>query len=413
MPIPLYLDAARMGRMSPSTRSALQEFVRFAGEYGGTLYFDDFLRHGFSALPDQLRRIHPGLTSWQGIQELLETLNAHAGQSSLHLPLLANRTANLVRLAAKSLFAGGRRVLVTDLIWPSYARILRKESAKAGAHIIKLRLREAILLNKIGPSEVAQCVADAVERLDCHGMFLPAVSHDGIRFPLDVLADIIRQRGRRRFLAVDGAQAFCHVPLDMSNLDCDFLVTGSHKWLGAYLPLGIGFVRNPDAIKVNNRRGAGDPLLNFLLELHGNTENRFGETVNLMPLFSCRAALAERRDDFKDFAVRKANADALAAAIDGDWQPVMPDRDMRSGILLVNAKSRRLQRLPAARMRAHFLSRGISLTTYDSGRLRLAMPFTSFNSDEIECLRRALHEARNISSFTNRVKVENQPTLQE
>ena len=43
MPIPLYLDAARMGRMSPSTRSALQEFVRFAGEYGGTLYFDNFL----------------------------------------------------------------------------------------------------------------------------------------------------------------------------------------------------------------------------------------------------------------------------------------------------------------------------------------------------------------------------------
>lgn len=401
MPIPLYLDAARMGRMSPSTRLALQEFVRFAGEYGGTLYFDDFLRQGFSALPDHLRRIHFGLTSWQGIEDLLGTLNARVSQTSGPLPLLANRTANLVRLAAKSLFARGRRVLVTDLIWPSYERILRKESAKARGHLVKLPLRDAILRNKISPSEVAQRVADAIEQFDCHGMFLPAVSHDGIRFPLELYADAMRQRGERRFLVVDGAQAFCHVPLDVSKLDCDFLVTGSHKWLGAYLPLGIGFVPNPEAIKVNIRRGAGDPLLNFLLELQGNAENRFGETVNLMPLFSCRAALSERRDVPKDFAVRKANADALADAIDGDWQPVNPHPDMGSGILLVKARTHRLQSVPAARMRAHFLSRGISLTAYDGGLLRMAMPATPFSTAEIECLIQALHEAGNFSGDRN------------
>jgi hypothetical protein len=203
----------------------------------------------------------------------------------------------------------------------------------------------------------------------------------------------LRQRGEHRFLEVDGAQAFCHVPLELSKLDCDFLVTGSHKWLGAYLPLGIGFVTRAGANKVNLKRGSGDPLLTFLYELRSDAENRFGETVNLMPLFSCRAALAEQRDVANDFAIRKANADILADAIRGEWQSVRPHPEMRSGILLVTAKAPLLQRIPAARMRAHFLTRGISLTAYDGGRLRLAMPATPYSPSVIECLIQAFHEA--------------------
>lgn len=243
-------------------------------------------------------------------------------------------------------------------------------------------------------------------------MFLPAVSHDGIRFPLERLASVLRQQAERRFLAVDGVQAFCHVPLDLSKLECDFLVTGSHKWLGAYLPLGIGFVPNPEAFKVNLRRGAGDPLLNFLLELQGNAENRFGETVNLMPLFSCRAALAEGMDVPNEFAVRKANADTLADAIDGDWQPVMPHHDMRSGILLVKAKVHRLKCLSAARLRAYFLSRGISLTAYDGGRLRIAMPAAPLLVADIECMIHSLHEVDKFTRVWDGVNFEDQPTLQ-
>lgn len=143
MPIPLYLDAARMGRMSPSTRLALQEFVRFAGEYGATLYFDDFLKNGFRALPGGLQESHAGLSSWRGMGEFQESLSALVGLGKNRLPLLANRTANLVKLGAKTLFAGRRRVLMSDLTWPGYAEIMRKKSAWHGSQLAPSRRHPA------------------------------------------------------------------------------------------------------------------------------------------------------------------------------------------------------------------------------------------------------------------------------
>ncbi len=379
-----------MGQMSPSTRWALQEFVRFAGEYGATLYFDDFLKNGFRALPSGLQQTHAGLSSWRGMGEFQESLSALVGLGKNRLPLLANRTANLVKLAAKALFADRRRVLMSDLTWPSYAEIMRKESARHGSQLLSIPLRDAILRDQIKPSEVAERVADATAQFECGGVFLPAVSHDGIRFPLTLLTETFRRHGRTASLVVDGAQAFCHVPLDLHNLDCDFFVAGSHKWLGAYLPLGIGFVRSAATEGQRHRHGAGDPLLSFLQESRCNADNRFGETVNLMPLFSCRAAFSEPRDIAKDFAVRQANANVLAAAVNGNWHPILPHRDLRSGILLLRARIRTLRSLPAAQLRANILHCGISLTAYEGGILRLAMPCTPLTREQIEHIDQAL-----------------------
>ena len=54
MPSTLYLDAARMGQMTPSAQWALHDFVRVAGEVGCTLYFERFFKDGFSAWPAKL-----------------------------------------------------------------------------------------------------------------------------------------------------------------------------------------------------------------------------------------------------------------------------------------------------------------------------------------------------------------------
>ena len=49
MPLRLYLDTARLGRMSPRAQRAQFDFVRLAVEEGCTLYWERFLRHGFAA----------------------------------------------------------------------------------------------------------------------------------------------------------------------------------------------------------------------------------------------------------------------------------------------------------------------------------------------------------------------------
>ena len=51
MPDLLYLDTARLGRMSPSAQLSQIEFVRMSGEFGGSLYFERFLEHGSNELP--------------------------------------------------------------------------------------------------------------------------------------------------------------------------------------------------------------------------------------------------------------------------------------------------------------------------------------------------------------------------
>ena len=44
----LYLDTARLGRMCPEAQAADRDFARLAGEEGCSLYFEHFLRWGFS-----------------------------------------------------------------------------------------------------------------------------------------------------------------------------------------------------------------------------------------------------------------------------------------------------------------------------------------------------------------------------
>jgi len=75
----------------------------------------------------------------------------------------------------------------------------------------------------------------------CDGLFLPAVDHLGTRIPVAQIVRTIRRFGGEiRFIMIDAAQALGHVPLDDDWRVADFLVAGTHKWLGSYSTLGLG-----------------------------------------------------------------------------------------------------------------------------------------------------------------------------
>jgi len=183
-------------------------------------------------------------------------------------------------------------------------------------------------------------------------------------------------------------QAFGQVPVKLSPTFCDLYLAGSHKWLGAYLPLGIGFCPRPESapeISLTAQK-IGDPMLRLLNQMDHESEDRFSETVNLTPLFSCRAALQDLGSIKASCAVRKANMAQLIARLPDCWEPVLPHEAFRSGILLLKAVLPHLQSIAPDELRAKLLSQGIALTVYADGLMRLSMPATAWDAHDLERL---------------------------
>ncbi len=344
--------------MSASAQHLQIDFIRFAGEEGSSLYWDQFLRSGTAEWPVHLTDRFPALAAWHGIRHLKNRLKQLAGASPRCEVLLANRSAQLMKLAAELLTRYCRNVLITDLTWPSYGNILRLRQRASGLALTRVCVRQQILRDRMGPEElISLLVARYVERR-CDGLFLPAVDNLGVRLPIHDIVRAIRQHAPVRFVVIDGAQALGHVPLKKTLAACDFLIAGCHKWLCASLPMGLGFFgtrratkRVPETCDAMLATGTlDDPLLCFSSELEGKPASRFGKTVNVSPLFSCHGAvndaLSDRNRQSNGNVVQTENAKVLIGLLDERrWKPVLPHESFRSGIALIRRTSSRPQAL--------------------------------------------------------------------
>lgn len=408
MPTRLYLDTARLGLTSPGAQEAQQDFVRLAGEEGSSLYFDNLLRSGFDAWPTRLRNRYRGLRHWQGVGELKQALRRLTGMAAGRQVLLANRSAQLMRLATRLLLKCCRWVLVTDLMWPSYSTVLRRETGHlSGAKVGQVPIRAAILHDRASSDEIVDRIAAHYRRLDCDGLFLTAVSNEGIRLPVNDICRSISETSPPRFVVVDGAQAFCHTPHDLGIECCDFYLAGCHKWLRAgQFPMGLAFCprRRSQAFiqttwqQMLHSAELDDPLLTFTSHLERDALEPFSETVSLASLFSCRAAVSDwvqaNPSDPPGFECRRANASLLAEASGGTgWQPLVPANAFRSGILLLQAESKHIRRAPAETTRVQFQEHGIALTSYENGIVRLSMPKQRWCRSRIDFIRACLRQS--------------------
>lgn len=390
--------------MSERARLAHVDYVRLAGLEGCSLYFERLLQNGFDAWPLSLRLDYPSLSDWQGVPELKRSLRQPVGLPESSPVLLANRTAELIRLATRLLCARCTRVLVCDLGWPSYRRILEQARISSRVGVTTVSLRSAIFGKQFTKTEIIDRIVSHYARMSCDGIFLPAVSHEGVRLQVDTICDAISRRvGRPRFIVVDGAQAFCHVPDELGLEHCDFFLSGSHKWLQGHVPMGIGFLPNEDfaskILAAAHRMIIGneldDPLLTFIRQLEGDVLEMFSETVSLSSLFSCRAAIAERESAgmsvARQFEQRRRNAVKLLNAIDGiGWVAKTMASELSSGIVLLQVVDPKLRGASSGLVREFFLTQGISLTCYDDGLVRLSMSDRPWRNEELNMLTQAL-----------------------
>lgn len=370
--------------MLPAARHAQIDFVRLASEEPSSLYFEEFLRAGFSAWPASYQERFPGLNSWAGVRGLKHSIRQLANAASDCQVLLASRSLSLVQIASSCMFRTCRNVLTTDLSWPTYQEVLKRKASTTGNRITLVPLRDEILHRGWTVDEVSHYLAHAYVEHQCDGLFLPAVDHLGIRLPIRRIVEQIRERTELRFCFIDAAQAFCHIPLD-DSLECaDFIVAGSHKWMRAYLPTGIGLVvqrRTREIVEHRLRhmlrKGyCGDPLLQFSEQLTvGGTVDGYSQTANLANLFACAGAAAERFatpigcehmetvvHDILNLRSRLRNA----------WIQVIPQPEFQTRISLLQKLLSPASDLTGAAVRREWLDAGCIVSGYDGGRVRLS-----------------------------------------
>lgn len=395
MGTPLYLDTARLGTVSPGAERALYSLVRLGRVEGLSARFETLLRAGFGSWPERTRRLYPGLAAWGGVGELKAAVRRLVG-----LPpgpaLLAARTSRLMRLAARLLFERCRRVLLTDLEWPGYVRILEAERP-SGAELVRVPLRAAALGGGATAGDLVALLAARYRAGGCDGLFLGAVNHLGVHVPIPTF---LRSLGpdRPRFVAIDGAQAFCHLPYDL--WECDLYIAGSHKWLGGYLPMGFAvcgraateeFVRD-GADRILRSGAFDDPLAAFTGELEGGRPVAFSETVGLAALFTARAATADRmvgRPGGEGELFENVET-VLEAARGTPWRPVAVHPSLRSGILLLECRDAGTRDSPPARVRQRFHECGLALSCFEGGVIRLSMPRERLHRHAVGRVRKAL-----------------------
>jgi len=403
MPTCLYLDTARLGRMCPEAQAADHDFARLASEEGCSLYFEQFLRWGYSSLPPSLGRRYPALSFWAGVSAFKRDLKTVLAIDRRRQVLVANRSAQLVRLAARALCRRCENILVTDMEWPAYMAILEAECQRAGRTLTAMPIWQAVFRHRITQDELVSHLSAHYRNENCDGLFLSAVTYQGVRMPVRETIDALGPANRPRFTVVDGAQAVNHVPLRVTAESCDLLLTGCHKWLRAYHPLGLAICcqarSERDIITIcremSLRGELDDPLLNFATQLEGVNLERFSETVNLAPMFTAaaavRAMMQSDRTKYVELATQIDNAEQIAQRSSATgWRPIRPANPMNTGILLLEATDRQNRVAPIDRLRERFLAGGIALTAYAGGFIRASLPDRPLNPTELNIVHSAL-----------------------
>src|SRR5207245_1517156 len=107
--------------------------------------------------------------------------------------LLANRSAQFMKLAARALFRRCQSVLHTDLEWPGYLAILEAECRRTRGRLVCCPVRDACLRQGLEVAEFVRSIATRYRCEQCEGIFLSAVSFEGIRLPVAAIVAALSQ----------------------------------------------------------------------------------------------------------------------------------------------------------------------------------------------------------------------------
>ena len=342
-------------------------------------------------------------TAWQGVSQLKSLIASGYEGIEASDVYLASRTKSLMQFGAHLMFRLARRALCVDLNWNGYQQVLEQTALDSGTDTVLLPFRQKILDGQIGVDEICNQIASLYKRYRCDCLFLPYVDSFGIRFPVHRIVEQLRQESVVRFTIVDAAQSFGHV--DTSELVdiADWLIGGTHKWIGSYQPLGVGIACSERSQRsIANRlenavksRTLDDSLLRFLLELEQGRELCSPETVNLCPVFAGAGAMQGTPSASVTLPTRIANSESVSRIAEShSWKRINASKQFSTGIVLLRSNSKLRCTVPAASVEVAFADMGISLTGYAGGLIRLAMPETLLTDQQLDHLDKSFERIR-------------------
>lgn len=320
---------------------------------------------------------------------------------------ISSRSVTLIRLGLQQLFKRCRRCLTVDTCWPRYLQELHKASAEKSDSVFVKSYRRPVFDRGVSVDEFCENLCMVYCSEGCDGLFLPAVDHLGTRIPVAQIVRTIREFGGEvRFVVVDAAQALGHVPLDDDCKLADFIVAGTHKWLGSYSTLGIGVApqtTSSAAIGIGIQQAlrnslTDDGLLAFIEQLKGDA-NIQSETVNLCPLFSAFGAQENARQATEDTVTAQIqnSRKVIQIAERAGWYAELPENEFRCGILLLQLPKHQ-RHISASQLQQVFADQSIYLTAYDRGMVRLSLPVEPLNPEDQGRLEHALAAAKQAAS---------------
>jgi len=135
----------------------------------------------------------------------------------------------------------GINLVANGIDWRKGDRVVTTLLEHHSNFIVWLRLRKrfGVEVDIVRPSSEGILDVNTFEKAITDKTRLVAITHVsnvlGTVTPIQEVAEITHRHGAR--ILVDGAQSVPHIPIDVRNLDCDFLAFSGHKMLA---PTGIG-----------------------------------------------------------------------------------------------------------------------------------------------------------------------------
>jgi selenocysteine lyase/cysteine desulfurase len=188
-------------------------------------------RAGDFALDRRARPWEISDEDWFTDVERLRSLFAQIIGASAEGVAIVPATSYGLAVAARNLrLHTGRRVLVLAEEYPSGIYTWRAAARRSGAEILTVS-RQA---GQTWTDAVLAALDESVEIVSVPNVHWT----DGALVDLDSIAARCRELGAR--LAIDGSQSVGAMPIDVSELRPDFLVTAGYKWLLG--PFSVGFM---------------------------------------------------------------------------------------------------------------------------------------------------------------------------
>lgn len=192
--------------------------------------------HTWARSPSYAFAFDPVLGDWQ--RRNRQATGSFIGTNAENVSLVDNTTEGLSMVLLGLPLKDGDEILTTNQDFGSLNSVLRFLKETRGVRIVRVSLGE--------PSEISEGILREFERHMSPNTKVLCLSHityaTGLRLPVEEVCALASSRSV--LTLVDGAHALGMIPVDVSELGCDFYIAAGHKWLNGPPGTGVLFIRN-------------------------------------------------------------------------------------------------------------------------------------------------------------------------